>query len=390
MLNLSNRVLQSKASSTVGIADRVQILRLQNQEVFDFSAGRAADNTPSYITEAAYVAAKNGHTHQTMARGTLTYRQAVAKKLERENNIIADPESELIATMGIKQGLTNCFLALLNPGDEVIVEDPCFVSYHQLISFCGGTPVAVPLRQQNHFRWDKNELEKHITTKTKAILFNSPHNPCGTVHSQQDLEMIAAVAKANDLYVVTDEVYERMTWQGNRHICLSTLPGMKERTITLMSLTKSYAMGGWRIGFAYAAPVFIQMMEKLQQHLITSVNSFVQAGAVKAFEKAPPPEVLNIWKEWEAKCMFATKEFNKTKSLSTYMPEGGFYAWTDISKTGMDSSTFCRRLLDEKSVACIPGASFGQMGKNFIRVTCVKPWDEIKEGIERIKEFVHE
>ncbi len=388
LLNLSERVYQSKLSSTVGIADEVARLREKGHQVVDFSAGRAAEDTPSYIVEAAIQAMNTGHTHQTMAKGTTAFRKACSIKLERENNIIADPETEIIATMGVKQGLTIAMLSLLNPGDEVIVENPCFVSYHQLISYFGGKSVPVPLRPENDFRWDPEELESNITPRTKAMLFNSPHNPTGIVHSRQDLEVIADIAQRHNLYVITDEVYERMTWDGHQHTNLATLPGMRERTITIMGLTKSFAMGGWRIGFVYASPAIIRMMEKLQQHLITSCNAFVQAGAAVAFAEPPKPAVKEYWQNWQEKCRFATQTLNDVPGLTTRMPQGAFYAWTDIRASKLSSEQFSRRLLQEHQVAVIPGAAFGSVGEGFIRITCVKSWDEMKEGIYRIKAFV--
>ncbi|NRB47409.1 MAG: aminotransferase class I/II-fold pyridoxal phosphate-dependent enzyme [Saprospiraceae bacterium] len=388
LLDLSEKVRLSKLSSTVGIADQVTRLREASQQVVDFSAGRATEDTPSYIVEAAVEAMKSGDTHQTMAKGTTLFRSACANKLERDNKIIADPEREIIATMGVKQGLTIALLSLLNPGDEVIVENPCFVSYHQLIAYSGGISVPVPIRPENQFRWDKAELEASITSKTKAILFNSPHNPTGVVHSREDLQLIADVAIKYNLYVITDEVYERMIWDGNTHLNLASLPGMRERTITVMGLTKSFAMGGWRVGFIYASPTIISYMEKLQQHLITSCNAFVQAGAAVAFGEPPRAEVTSYWQEWQEKCRFATQTLNETPGLSTSMPQGAFYAWTDISALGIPSEVFCKRLLEEMGVAVIPGVSFGSIGEGHIRITCVKSWQEMEDGIFRIKTFV--
>lgn len=384
----SDRVLKSRLSSTVGIADKVKQLREQGEHVFDFSAGRAAEPTPNYIVDAAIKAMRSGDTHQTKAKGTTTFRKACAIKLARENQIHANPEKEIIACMGVKQGLTISLLTLLNPGDEIIVEDPCFVSYHQLIKYMGGVAVPVPIRPENNFRWDVNELEAHITSRTKAILFNSPHNPTGVVHTPEDLATIAQMAQKYNLYVITDEVYERMTWDGHQHTNLATLPGMKDRTITIMGLTKSFSMGGWRIGFVYASQSLIELMEKLQQHLITSANSFVQAGAAVAFQEPPKAEVIQYWKEWQEKCRFATTAINNTNGLSAQMPEGAFYAWTNIKALNIPSETFCKELLEKQKVAAIPGSSFGKIGEGYIRITCVKSWQEMREGIQRIQWFV--
>jgi aspartate/methionine/tyrosine aminotransferase len=223
---LSKRALESPSSATVRIADLAKKMKRQGIDVVDFSAGRAVENTPVYISQAAAQALLSGDTHQTMARGKPEYLEACARKLKRENGIDADPERSIIATMGIKQGLTLTFLSILDPGDEVIVEDPCFVSYMPIIRFCGGIPVAVPLQRKNRYRWVRSDLEAAVTDRTKAILYCSPHNPTGTVHSEADLDLISESAHKNDLLVVSDEVYEHAAWGGRSHFCMAARQDM--------------------------------------------------------------------------------------------------------------------------------------------------------------------
>jgi len=385
---ISDRVSNSDESSTVKIADVTKVLIESGKDVLDFSAGRALEPTPKYVIEEAIKAMWAGDTHQTKAKGTNAFRNAVAKKLERENNIHANPSTEIIATMGVKQGLTISLLAIINPGDEVIVEDPCFVSYKQLVQYLGGIPVAVPLREKNNFKWDMDELESHITPKTKAIIFNNPHNPTGKVHSKEDLNKLAEVVKRNNLFLLSDEVYERVTWGDRKHISFASLPGMKNHTITLFSLTKSFAMGGWRVGFVYTNETIVQALEKLQQHLITSCNSFVQAAAVKAFGESPKEEVTVIWNDWEKKCEFATKALNEIPGIQCKMPEGAFYAWVNIKDLGISSREFTEKLLEQQNVAVIHGSSFGKFGEGYFRMTCVKSKNDLQEGINRIEKFI--
>jgi aspartate/methionine/tyrosine aminotransferase len=388
ILRISDRVINSQASSTVGIADIVTKLRESGEKFYDFSAARAFEPTPGYIIDEAIRAMRAGDTHQTMARGTTEYRQAIAEKLRRENNIVADPEKEIIATMGVKQGLTICFLALINPGDEVIVEDPCFPSYNQLIHYLGGIPVAVPLRAENRFRWDRDELESRISSKTKAILLNSPQNPTGVVHTFEDLEMIASVAIKHNLSLLSDEVYERIPWNGRKHVNMCNIPGMKERTVTLTSLTKSFSMGGWRIGYVYGPEKIIASLNKLQQHLITSCNSFVQAAAALAFRQPATEEVLGYWKDWEEKTRFVANELNSLPGITCPMPEGAFFVWADIRKLKIPSQEFVESLLKEEKVALVHGSSFGENGEGYFRMTCSKTWDDNRGGLERIRRFV--
>ncbi len=385
MRETAGRIAEMPTSATVHIADTAAQLRRNGVHVIDFSAGRAYEPTPSYITEAASQALLQGDTHQTMAKGTPEYRQACASKLQRENHLEADPESEIIATMGVKQGLTLSLMAIVNPGDEVIIEDPCFVSYQPLIMLCGGVPVAVPLRPENHFRWTREELGKAVSPRTRVILFNSPQNPTGTVHTEKDLLMIAEAAQKHDLFVITDEVYERVTWGGRKHICFASLPGMRERTLTVMGLTKTFAMGGWRIGFVFGPPYIIAAMVKPQQHLITCPGSFVQAGAAKAFGEPPRPEVVELWRDWEKRCSFASSELASIPKVTCHMPEGSFYAWPNVSGIGRSSQELAEKLLLEEHVAVVPGSAFGSSGEGYLRVTCVKSWEDLRDGLQRIR-----
>ena len=388
LARLAQRVVDAPTSSTVAIADQVTALRGQGETVYDFSAGRAFESTPDAVVAAANRALAAGDTHQTPARGTTAFRRACARKLERDSQIVADPTSEIVATMGTKQGLTIAFLALLNDGDEVLVEDPCFVSYQALISWCGGRAVPVRLRSERGFRWDREDLKRAVTPRTRALLLNSPHNPTGTVHTRADLEMVASFAREHDLMVVTDEIYERMTWGDREHLCLASLPGMKQRTITLQGLTKSFSMGGWRIGFAYASPVIASQLEKLQQHLITCPNSFVQAGAIQAFGEAPDAQVLGYWRQWEEKCRQFCARLDGMEGIRCRVPEGGFYAWVDIRAITDDDVAFAARLLREAKVACVPGSTFGEGGKGFLRLTCVKSHEENEAGLRAFQAFL--
>ncbi len=386
MRPLSQRVQETVPSATVTLFSMASEMRGQGIDIIDFSAGIAAENSPDYINREAAQAIIEGDTHLTMARGTQEFRQACAQKLEHENGISADPETSIIATFGCKQGLTLAVLTVINPGDEVIVEDPCFVSYTPTIRFFGGKPVPVPLRRENRYRWTEKDLEDAVTDRTRAILYSSPQNPIGIVHSESDLDSIARVACKHDLFIISDEIYERATWGGRRHVCIATRPGMDDRSITLMGLTKTFSMGGWRIGFVYAPPSIISGMVTLQQHLITCVASFIQKGAVKALSGEPPDEIIKLWKDWEKRCQFAVSELNKLPNIRCEPPEGGFYAWIDISKTGLTSTEMAKRLLEKHHVALVPGVAFGSQGEGYLRMTCVRSWEELREGLSRFRE----
>lgn len=384
MRKTGDRINQIRHSATVSIADKVARLQRQGHKVINFSAGRAFEPTPEYVSRIAADALISGDTHQTMAQGTPDFRKACAVKLLRDNSLAADWETEIIATMGVKQALTLGLLRLLDIGDEVLVEDPCFVSYAPLIAIAGGRTHPIPLRSENKFRWTKTQLEDAVTDRTRVILFNSPQNPTGTVHTRSDLEAIAEVARAHDLMVITDEVYERVTWDGRKHICIAELPGMRDRTFTCMGLTKTFAMGGWRIGFIFAPADFMDGLIKLQEHLLTCASSFAQAGAASALEEPPHQEVLDLWNEWEQRCQMMTRGLNDIPKLKCSKPEGGFYAWVNILDTGYTSMEFTEKLLKEVQVAVVPGTAFGTSGEGYVRINCVRNREELKEGLDRI------
>lgn len=367
------------------MADIAAAMRRSGTQVVDFSAGRAAEHTPAPIVEAAVAAMRDGFTHQTPARGTPIFLEACAAKLARENGIAVDPAREVIATLGCKQGLTLALLATLDPGDEILVENPGFVSYAPTIRMMGAVPVPVPLRPELAFRWDPVELDAAVTPRTRAILKCSPHNPLGVVHTAADLEAIAAIVRRHDLVVISDEIYERATWGENPHIGIATLPEMQSRTVTLMGMTKTFSMGGWRIGFAFAETSIVDAMVRVQQHLMTCAGSFAQVGAAHALNAGQTPEVRALWDDWKARCAFLADALDAMPGIRCARPEGGFYAWADVSSLGMESAAMAELLLNEQAVATVPGSSFGDMGEGYLRFTCVRSWDELHEGLDRVR-----
>lgn len=383
---ISRRINRLPESSTVAIADLASALRRNGHSVIDFSAGRAAEGTHPYICDAATAAMRAGDTHQTDAQGIPEFLAACADKLRRENDLEVNPETEVIATLGCKQGLLLSLMTILDPGDEVIIEDPCFVSYAPVIELCGGVAVPVPLRRENRYRWAVGELAAAVTSRTKAVLLCSPNNPLGVVHTENDLQVIREVALQHDLVVLADEIYDAAVWKG-RHMPIARLPDMQERTIGLMGMTKSYSMGGWRIGYAYADKRFIEKMIVVQQHVQTCASSIAQRAGIAALSEEGITLMQPLWQDWCERCHYVVERVNAIPGLSTYMPEGTFYAWIDIGETGLSSVDFSRRLLEQEKVAVVPGLSFGSTSDDFVRVTCVRSWDDIREGMDRLASF---
>ena len=380
---------QVPESSTVSIADHVVRLRLDgNHGVIDLSAGRATEATPRGVCDAAAAAMAQGDTHQTPARGTAQYNRAVAEKMRTRNGLEVDPDRHTIATLGCKNGLTLALMALLHPGDEVIIEDPCFVSYSPTIRMCGGVPVPVALCAETGFQWRLEELVARITARTKALIICNPHNPTGAVASREYLQAIADIACEHDLFVISDEVYELMAWGDRTHVSIASLPGMLDRTVTLMGFTKSHSMGGWRIGYAAANQGVAATMARVQQHLMTCASSIGQAAAIYAMSPEGMAEVRPMWARWESNCERVASRINGIPGVSCHAPEGAFYAWVNIRETAMGSVAFCDRLLSETHVAAVPGVAFGEASEGFIRITCVKSSAEMDEAAERIDSFV--
>ena len=386
---IAQRAASLPQSSTVALADIASAMRARGETVIDLSAGRAVEATAPEICDVAKRALDEGDTHQTPARGTPAYLEAISAKLARENDLSYAAESGVMATLGCKNGLVLTLMSILDPGDEVIIEDPCFVSYAPTIALCGGRAVPAPLEAKDGYRWRGEQLERAVSTKTKAILFCSPHNPLGVVHSATDLEEIARVARTHDLIVIADEIYEAVTWGNRRHTPISSLPGMAERTVGLMGMTKAYAMGGWRIGYAYGPDDLIAQMTRTQAHFMTSASSIAQRAGAAALSAAITEDLRgSVWREWEARCVYLSGALNDISGLSCTMPEGGYYAWLDVRQTGLSSEAFCEGLLHQHGIVTVPGDSFGAHGAGFVRVTCVKSMDEIRMAAERITEFV--
>ena len=374
---ISERSSRIPESSTVAIADLAARMRRDGHEVVDFSAGRAAEHSPDLVCEAAVAAMRAGRTHQTEARGLPEYLEAVAEKLARVNGVELDPRENVIATLGCKQGLVLSLLSVVDEGDEVIVEDPCFVSYAPTIELFGAVPVVVATDSANRYCWNEEALEAAVTEKTRAILFCSPHNPAGTVHGRDDLQVIAGVAQRHDLTVIADEIYEAVTWGGRRHCPVYTLPGMAERTIGLMGMTKTYSMGGWRIGYAYAAAHYIESMTKMQQHLMTCASSFGQIAAAKALQPDVIEQMQPLWQDWEARCEYVSDKLDAHGKLGVAMPEAastpGSTSGARASRRGSSAPDWCRsstsppyragrsgRVATVSCAlpACVPGRSF--------------------------------
>ncbi|MDH5745364.1 MAG: pyridoxal phosphate-dependent aminotransferase [Candidatus Bathyarchaeota archaeon] len=370
-------------SETVALPDKARALRQAGVDVIDLSEGEPYFDTPEKIKLAAKEALDEGFVHYVSSAGLKELRQAVAEKLRTENKIDVQ-ESEVIVTVGAKQALFTAFLTVLNPGDEVLIPEPGYVSYQAMVIVAGGKQVSVNLLETRDFRLDEEEIKEKITEKTKAVILNSPNNPVGAVFPKEDLKMIADIAKDCNLLVITDEIYEKIVYDGVQHYSIASFPEMKDRTITVNGFSKAYSMTGWRLGYAAAKKEIIDNMLKVQQHSVTHPTSFVEKAGIVALKECEE-EVKWMVKAYKECRDYFVNELNKTDKLSCWMPKGAFYAFPKIVETKFSSEEFAEYLLKEAHVLAVPGTAFGDLGRGYARMVYSRPMDELEEAIPRIR-----
>jgi aspartate/methionine/tyrosine aminotransferase len=355
-------------------------------DVVNLGIGQPDFDTPEFIRDAAKQALDDGYTRYPPAKGFVDLRQAIARKLKRENNILAAPETDIYVAVGAMQVIFNTCLHLLNKGDEVIVIDPGYDYYSQIRLF-GGVPVAVPARESNRFKVDPDDIEAAITDKTKLMIINSPSNPTGAIFDEEILRAIAQLAMEHDLIVLSDEPYEHILFDGHQHVSIGSFVGMSERTISAFTLSKSYAMTGWRVGYTVAPPAVIDEMEKLMEHMVSGVTAVAQRAALAAIE-APQDCVRDMVAIYDKRRRIVHEGLNAIDGIKCLKPESTFYAFPNISSFGLSSWKFAEYLVKEHKVAVVPGSIFGKAGEGYVRLSFAASIEQLKEGIARIQHGV--
>ena len=353
--------------------------------VISLGVGEPDFVTPWHIREAAIYSLEKGYTMYTSNKGTPELRAELARHLESRFGLTYDPDDEILITVGVSEGVDLAARAILNPGDEVIMPDPCYVAYPASVSLAGGIPIQVPTAEDNDFKITADDIEPRITQRTKAILLGYPCNPTGAVLSKEELTQIAELAKRYNLLVISDEVYGRLVY-GVEHTCLASLPGMRERTILLNGFSKAYAMTGWRIGYAASDKEIVGAMTKIHQYTMLCASIMGQMAAIEAL-KAGDSEVEAMVREYDRRRKVIVKGFRDI-GLSCFEPKGAFYAFPSIKITGMTSEEFAEKLLMEEKVAVVPGSAFGQCGEGYIRCCYAASLPEIEEALKRMGRFV--
>ncbi len=356
------------------------------QDVISLGIGEPDFITPEPFREAAIRSLREGHTAYTSNAGLMEVRQEIAALLKRRYGVDYDPATEILLTVGVSEGLQNLCLATLEPGEEVVIPEPCFVSYVPSVRFAEGRPVLVPSRREEGFQPDVERIAGAITPRTKAMLLGYPSNPTGAVLARERAEALAELAERHDLMVISDEIYDRLVYGDAQHTCFASLPGMKARTVLLGGFSKAYAMTGWRLGWVAGPPDVIAAVTKAHQYNIMSAPTMAQYAGLAALREGEP-FVEQMRQEYDQRRQMLLAGFREL-GLPCVAPQGAFYAFPSIAPTGLDAETFCERLLREEHVAVIPGGNFGPSGAEHVRICYASSRANIRQALERMGSFL--
>ena len=387
-LTISEKCRNIHPSVTLAIDARAKQLRAMGLDVIGFGAGEPDFDTPRYIKSAARDALDAGMTKYTPVAGTVELRTEIQQKLLHDNGL--DYElADIIVSSGAKQCLFNALSAILDPGDEVLLPSPCWVSYPEMVRMAGGVPVMVKGDEANGFLVDADALRPHVTERTKALILNSPNNPSGSVCSRALLEGVAALAVEKQFYVISDEIYEKLIYDGEAHVSIASLGDeIRAQTIVVNGVSKSYAMTGWRLGYACGPSVIIGSMLKLHQYAIMSAPTTSQYAAIEALRNGDP-DIEMMREAYNDRRRFVMKRLADI-GLPCFDPAGAFYVFPSVREFGMTSEEFARRLLEEKQVAVVPGSAFGACGEGFLRISYAYSVSDLKRALALIEEFVND
>lgn len=354
-------------------------------DVVSLGVGEPDFATPECVREKAVNELAAGHTTYTSNSGLLQLRQELSTWLNKKYQVDYDPVTEMLITVGASEAIDIALRAICNPGDEIIVLQPCYVSYAPSVELAGGVPVLFSTWQADGFRANLEELQRVVTPRTKAIMINYPSNPCGHTFDRKDLEELAEFIKSNDLLVISDEIYAELTYD-KQHVSLSSLPDMKERTILINGFSKSHAMTGWRLGYSCAPAPITSAMLKIHQYTMLCAPTLSQYAAIEALQCCERA-VADMRDEYKRRRDLIVAGFNRL-GLKTLVPEGAFYAFADIRSTGLTSEEFCMTLLTEEKVAVVPGTAFGDCGEGFIRASYASSYAKIETALAKMEKFL--
>ena len=379
----SQRVRNVGPSPTLAVSQRARELKAEGIDVIDLGGGDPDFITPEHIREAAINAMNSGDTHYAPSQGTPQLLEAIARKLQVDNQITVNAKSDIIVTPGGKSAIFQAILAFVEPGVDVMLFEPAWVSYQPMVELAGGKAIGVPLSPDNNFAITRDLLEEYVTPETRVVLLNSPNNPTGRVATLEELTAIAEFAKAHNILVFTDEMYEKIIFDDHKHISIATLSDMADRTLTFNGLSKAYAMTGWRLGYVAGPTDLIKKIMILQSHSVTCATSFAMAGGVAAYN-GPQDIIHEMVGAWDRRRKLITEGMNKIKGLYQAPIEGAFYGYVDGRDTGMSIEDLTQKLLNEAHVAVVPGTAFGASGTGHFRLSFATSDELLESAMERI------
>ena len=354
-------------------------------DAISLGVGEPDFDTPWHIREEGIRSLKAGRTFYTSNAGLMPLRQEISRYIEDRLGLFYDPASEVMVTVGGSEAIDIAFRTVLEPGDEVIIPEPAFVSYVPCVQLAGGVPVTIPLKAENAFRLKPEELEAAVTPKTKVLLLSYPNNPTGAIMEKEDLEALLDIIEKHDLLVISDEIYSELTYN-SQHVSIASLPGMQKRCVVINGFSKSYAMTGWRLGYALAPAQIMEQMVKLHQFAIMSSPTTSQYAAVSALKNGNS-DVMEMRLAYDRRRRFLLHEMERLE-IPCFEPRGAFYIFPDITESGMSSEEFATELLKEEKVAVVPGSAFGDCGEGFIRISYAYSIEELKAALARIEAFM--
>jgi len=382
---LAGRLKKINPSSTLAITSKAKKLKSEGRDCLNFAAGEPDFDTPDFIKEAAIQAVNSGFTKYTPTTGTPELKKLICEKFKKDNSLEYLPE-QIIVSNGAKHSIFNALMVLLNRSDEVLIPLPYWVSYPEMVNLCEATPRFIKTTAGNNFKISVADLSKHITQKTKVLILNSPSNPTGCVYGRRELEGIARLCVERNIFVISDEIYEKIIFDGQKHESIAGFnKDIYNLTITVNGLSKSHSMTGWRIGYLGAPSDIAGAISNLQDHSTSNPNSIAQKAAVAALS-APEDFTRKLCQEFEKRRDYLASRLKEIDKLSFTLPQGAFYMFCNISKTKLDSMTFAERLLDEEYISVIPGGSFGM--DNYIRISFATSIEDLAKGMDRLKKWV--
>ena len=382
MQNLSHLLAGIPPSATVAISDKARALKAQGRDIIALAGGDPDFKTPQHIIDAAVKAMNAGDTNYPPAQGKPKLLEAIAAKLERENRVKVNP-GQIIVTPGGKWALYLAIAALVNPGDEIMILEPAWVSYDPIVTVNGAAPVHVSLPSDQNFLVTEEILRRHLSPRTKAIMVNSPSNPTGRVLTRPEIDAIVAVANAADLYVISDEIYEYLLFDGALHYSLAAEPGMAARTITVNGFSKAFAMTGWRLGWLAAPQPIVKLAMKLQTHSVTSAASFVMAAGIAALN-GPQDCIQEMVASYAARRRFMLDVLEEIPGIACAPIEGAFYLFPTFPNTALNSAQVADALLEKADIACTPGIEFGAAGEGHVRFSIATAMSDLERAVERL------